>query len=364
MIKLRSKNVTASMVKDRFVSVGFLVLLLVPLIIAIVNLGKNDRSLASENRNKEAWPKSDLLTSNFTAYTAQVNRFMSDHVGFREWFLELHAKSRYRLLNRTVSDKATIGLDGWLYYSENDALKNVNALADFGDIEAMQWLRPLQDYQTRVERNGGKLVVILVPEKHHVYPEFLPPQLQYSRSGRRADVIERMADASGIKIINLLDKMLAAKDQGKLYLKSDSHWTQRGAYVAYKELIKQLRLQNIKAPFAPWHEMQRMDSIRGSGDLADLLNLNDYFEESYERFIPVHKQSEYIEPSNRPSMLLLGDSFSARLHDFLPNSFAGALFIHHRFRSLPTNVLEVRKPDIVIIEVIERSLGTPFIIVE
>ena len=290
---------------------------------------------------------------------------MSDHIGLRESLLNLHAKFQYRILNKAISNKAAIAKNGWLFYSERDALKNPNELPPFGETEGAAWLKPMLDYQRFIERHGGKLVVVLVPEKHHVYSEYLPSRYQYARGGRRADVIESLADRSGVTVINLLNSMLAEKDFGKLYLKSDSHWTQRGAYIAYRELITKLQLQDKNVPFNSWDKVEKLPSVRGSGDLAALLNLSDEFEEEYERYIPVHKQQGVIiDAANQPSLLLVGDSFSARLNDFLPSSFAGIYFVHHNFRSLPTDVVAKRKPDIVIVEIIDRALGAPFKVVE
>lgn len=358
--QIRSK-ITKNTLVHRIVSVGFLSLLLVPLGFGILEFVSDDASLAGENRNKEVWPEISLLKTDFTGYTAQVNRFMSDHIGLRDLLLNLHAKFQYRILNKAISDKAVIAKNGWLFYSERDALKNPTELASFGEEEAAAWLKPMLDYQHLIERHGGKLVVVLVPEKHHVYSEYLPSRYQYTREGRRADVIESLAKLSDITVINLLDSILAEKDFGKLYLKSDSHWTQRGAYIAYRELISKLQQQNKNIPFNSWDKLEKMEPVRGSGDLATLLNLSDEFKEEYERYIPVHKQRGVnINTAIQPSLLLVGDSFSARLNDFLPSSFTGIYFVHHNFRSLPTDVVAKRKPDIVVIEIIDRALGVPF----
>ncbi|MBL4671779.1 MAG: hypothetical protein JKX81_05930 [Arenicella sp.] len=354
-------KVTKNTLVHRVVSVGFLTLLLIPLGLGIIELGSDDSSLAGENRNKEVWPEISLLKTDVTRYTAQINRFMSDHVGLRDTLINLHAKFQYRLLNKAISDKAVIAKNGWLFYSERDALKNPSEQPTFGEREGAAWLEPMLDYQRFIERRGGKLVVVLVPEKHHVYSEYLPSSYQYTRDGRRADVIERLAKRSGLTVINLLNSMLAEKGFGKLYLKSDSHWTQRGAYIAYRELITTLQQRNENLPFNSWDKLEKMESVRGSGDLAALLNLSDEFEEEYERYIPVHKQQGVnIDTANRPSLLLVGDSFSARLNDFLPSSFVGTFFVHHNFRSLPTDVVAKRRPDIVVIEIIDRALGAPF----
>lgn len=361
MNKLLSKNTLV----HRCVCFGFLSLLLIPFAIGILKLEADNTSLSGENRSKEVWPEITLLKSDFTRYTAQVNRFINDHVGLREPLLKLHAKFQYRILNKAVSDKAIIAQNGWLFYAEHNVLNNASESSIFGEQEAIAWLAPMLDYQRFIELNGGKLIVVLVPEKHHVYSEYLPNSYQYTREGRRADVVERVANTSGIAVINLLDPMLAAKDVGKLYLKSDSHWTQRGAYVGYRELIKELQKDTPNVPFNSWSKLKKTASIREAGDLAALLNLSDEFEEDYERHIPVHKQQGVvIESSNRPSLLLIGDSFSARLHDFLPSSFIGILFVHHHFSSLPTAVVAKRKPEIVVVEIIERALGRPFVISE
>lgn len=348
----------------RCVCFGFLILLLLPSIVGLLELGSDKPSLVNEKRNKEVWPKTGLLMSEPTRYTAQVNRFMNDHVGLRETLLKLHAKFQYRLLNRAISDKAVIGKNGWLFYSERDVLKSADLRPSFGKPEAAKWLAPLIDYQRIIEGHGGKLVVVLVPEKHHVYPEYLPSSYRYTRNGRRADVIENMAASTGVKVINLLDPMLAEKSSGKLYLKSDSHWTQRGAYVAYRELVKELQLDKPTLPFNSWEKLKEIEPVRGSGDLAALLNLRHEFEEEYERHIPVHKQEGIDLDTPRLSLLLIGDSFSARLHDFLPSSFIGTLFVHHRFATLPTSVVSKRTPDIVVVEIIERALGEPLVITE
>lgn len=83
---------------------------------------------------------------------------------------------------------------------------------------------------------GAKIVYLLVPNPMNIYPETVPEE--YVRSAADTSLTRQfteIAEACGSDVIDLTDIFLEHRDdEYKLYFKTDSHWTQYGAYLGYR----------------------------------------------------------------------------------------------------------------------------------
>lgn len=90
--------------------------------------------------------------------------------------------------------------------------------------------------------HGAKIVYLLIPNPMNIYPETVPKE--YVRSTAETSLTKQfteIAESCGADVIDLTDLFMEHKnDEYKLFFKTDSHWTQYGAYWGYKAFCEYL----------------------------------------------------------------------------------------------------------------------------
>ena len=138
---------------------------------------------------------------------------------------------KYRLFgegNRGV----LVGRDGWLFTAEEFEPRAAPALR-IG-------LQEVREAKAALDRLGVNLVIALVPAKARIYPERLGRYaLPGKLGGRYRELLGRLADL-GIPAPDLLGPLLAGKQGGQVFLRTDTHWTPLGAQIAAKVLAPEV----------------------------------------------------------------------------------------------------------------------------
>jgi len=170
----------------------------------------------------------------------------------------------------------------------------------------------------------------------------------------------------------------------RIYHKTDTHWNDEGAFIAYRQIAEQLarRDPSIKvlsrADFEP-----RIIESRRAGDLARMLGVDDRFEEERTILAPrrprrarqvwpgelISKKAEAygwsqertprvmeVRDVSLPRLVAVHDSFLIQIIPFLSEHFSRSVYLSHTFEP---EVIAAEKPDIVIDEVVERILSQP-----
>lgn len=179
---------------------------------------------------------------------------------------------------------------------------------------------------------------------------------------------------SPVQILDLRPALLEAKKHQQIYLKTDSHWNDYGAFIAYRVLLDAIKQALPGRKFVPQTLAQfvAVNATR-SGDLAQDLDL--YFEYHEEAKLLV-RDDLYADPDrlkalfthpytdgpnpNAPRLLMYNDSFAASLMQFLAPNFSRADYEWNPLtRAIdPAPTIE-KKPDVVVNEFVERKLHEP-----
>ena len=345
----------------RLVCLVFCCLLVLPGGLHLYHHVKGQQIVVSDNRKLADWPAAELLQTSVVEYTQQLSLHLQDHVGLREQALQLYAKARYRVLGLAASSKVVIGQQGWLFFAGERAPRFATKAPTMTLQQADQWLTVVAEVKQAVEAYGGTFLTVIVPDKARVYPEYLPKSTNSEHAVRAADTLAARARQLDFPLVDLHQALLAEKHRGLLYFKSDTHWQHAGAFVAYREILKQLNAQGRSAPTIGWHELETVGSVGMAGDLAKMLNLQDEFREQIDVVKRPSKSAATAEQSVvlKPTLLLVGDSFSAHMKEFLPVSFTEIRFKHHAFGKIPLAYIKQQQADVVVFEMIERALTNP-----
>ncbi|WP_201584129.1 acyltransferase family protein [Psychrobacter jeotgali] len=268
------------------------------------------------------------------------------------------------------------GQDNWLYLGNS---------YDKG-VEKLQLVEPPKAEKTdgvadnmaaivsAADKTGTKVAFIMGPNKSSIYPEFLPEALVPSETKYSSFFLDKLKIIPNLVVYDPTADLLKAKEkEGLLYWKTDTHWNDKGAFIAYSGLAEALSLPTPQVTFTPGdvHE----------GDLIGISKLEDFpldasdswrvdWQEqpiSQEQEVP----NEHDSPFGNPTIVttqnaltdkyvwVVGDSFSQSLKPYLNATFKEVYYVGHWSEKLEDLAKELnkvsRKPDIIIIERVERS---------
>jgi hypothetical protein len=144
------------------------------------------------------------------------------------------------------------GRNGWLFYRQGFAYEirpwpkqNIAVISELNNI--------LREY-------GIRLIVVPVPDKSDVYPEFLNLGDPSIISIQREKFLKGM-NKNKVNTIDLLPIFHATKYQDPLYFKYDSHWNQRGIVTAAKSIAKELT--KLEPDLPKIFDLQTKDTFGG-----------------------------------------------------------------------------------------------------
>ncbi len=184
------------------------------------------------------WVVASVITLFRGAHEYEVQASLKDYTNGKaasyteDWFKEHliwepHATGfwgalRYSLFN-TGNKGVLIGEEGWLYTREEYELPKT-ALAE---LEKKQhYIRTTKDY---LAKQGSQLLVVMLPSKARIYPEYLPHPIPKAKAATYETFINTLKQHN-VSLLDASHVLLEAKEAGTItFLKTDTHWTPEGA---------------------------------------------------------------------------------------------------------------------------------------
>lgn len=353
-----------------------------------IGVQSEEAFLKFDQRPRSEAVKFDWDRTRLREFFSSLERFVSDRLPFRERLLGAKARVNLAFGKLLNSGVVVLGKEGWLFFGNSvgqgiDQYRGLLTLDGGGLSQIQNYFTAIQE---AVAQAGIPLVVAIAPEKHSIYPEFLP--LGLSNKGHSpADQI--MDGPSGAQILDLRTVLLDAKATSPhpLYYKTDSHWNEFGAYLAYRAIME--RLPGF-APVEPGVGDFPSPPVVGKGDLAvkaggdlefsdSLTHIRrDFFGGSLQvenlrngtvsalPAIEMVRVSEFpslkiSSPRNTGSILLIGDSFLENISRFFNNSFGTVVYQSYGdFGEFGLSTLIERfRPQAVVFLMAERNLILP-----
>ena len=167
-------------------------------------------------------------------------------------------------------------------------------------------------------------------------------------------------------MLDLREVLNAGGADRQLYYRTDSHWNQDGAFVAYREIARELSREFPAVTVPRPEEFAITRRARRGGDLAKMMAMIDEWPDTEVRYVPrgaaARKTStgmfwtstfESGRARGLPRIMLVQDSFGIQLAPLLAQR-ASYLYCSGRRRDL--RAVERERPDVVVHEVVERYL--------
>ena len=183
---------------------------------------------ALENRvlsQKVLWDK-DLLKSGILA--ERVERYVQDQFPLRDVFINLKSDVQV-VLGKEENNGVYLGKDDYLF----EKAKEYDEKVLQGNIDAVN------DLYVRI---GEKLSVLLVPPSSMVNKDKLPSFADTDKENAQFKYIRKELKAENKADLHYL--FLMHQHEG-VYFRTDHHWTQYGAFLAYGELMNSFSMEAV-----------------------------------------------------------------------------------------------------------------------
>jgi len=290
----------------------------------------------------------------------------TEHFGLKDDLFRLYKNIKTKTFHDPVlPDRVVKGLDGWFFLGNH----NNNLLNDhFGNnpisnSDRYVITKKIEAIRTQLQQRGIALILMVPPNKHTIYGEYLPFQL----SQHPTVVSQLKSHFKATLDVDLLDvskTLLTHKDQHQLYYRTNTHWTDIGAFYGYQELMKSIQQQiSFPLPLVNLNDYEQITMPIENADITKMIQLN-----TDEQVVYLHKKSpekatfvnsdasliHFRNSTGKLKLLMYKDSFANALIPFLNESFEKTWYTTD-YR-INYDFIDQIKPDIVVIEIVERNL--------
>ena len=226
------------------------------------------------------------------------------------------------------------------------------------------------------------LYLLIVPRQSDYFDFDMPDKKKYTENPAD-EVIEYIKTNTKLKTIYPTHQMAEANKETPVFFKTDHHWTKKGAYVGYREAIKEIQKDYKDVKLLDENSLEKYSDKRVSEWWDQKFNRGQTFRQmklpklyakkvldtpyiyyKNPEFQNLEKiDSEYIinerdvqfkySKGAKERIMVVGDSFGCNFFEFLPYSFRESLYIYNNPRGFTFKnykpIIEKYKPDIILI---------------
>ncbi len=352
--------------------------LLVPMLTLLLGI-EPPLVVVPENRDPADAPRLAGFLANPAGCVSRLASGFAERFPLRQTLIRSGNRLRLAVFGESPVPGVIIGQQGWLYYSLEQALDDYLNLMNLPRTLQDDMVRVLTERRDRLAAQGIAFYVLVPPDKHTAYPEFLPPYVRRLRPLSRLDILKDRLAQAGIAVIDVRDELARAKSVRRTYWKTDTHWNGWGAFTAAQALVETLRARFPRISPLRESDFDVVETVVSGGDLAGMLLMPDLFPETNIRLVPKNPEGRgrpavfgaprpYADPADHPEramvvaetgdtalprILFFRDSFASAMIPFLVGRFQSAVFLWtHAYHP---EIVAAERPDAVVLEVIERQ---------
>ncbi len=297
-----------------------------------------------ERRNLSSLPEQILFNNQDT------EKYIADHIPFREKILDYYFQTGFGHDFGTA--KVLIGQNGWLFQNAFENSYNIHNIKSYQNKlllskkDLQKIISNLKIIQKWCDDHNIKLYIIFPPDKHRIYARFMPT---YILRDNRPSLVKRVAamipkEITVVPIEDLLTIQALKKPEQYLYYKTESHWSERGAFTAYQELIKFIQrdfpdvnaltesdfdisfIHNVYSPYINGaNAIYTNGNLHIDGTPVNNKNIYEHFVPKTNKEITINRKNQF-QSSNYPNgtpynVYIIGDSYTTYIHSFLSATF-------------------------------------------
>jgi alginate O-acetyltransferase complex protein AlgJ len=336
-------------------------------------LGSDGADAVAENRTFAPFPALSPSLADVRTFLPRLDAWFADHFAFRSTLVRWYGISRYFWLGVSPSSAVAPSRDGWLFYVEDGGLEDFTNENLLTEHELQRWRDTIVRAQKWCRARGISFAFTIAPDKGSIYPELFPQTARrVSRLSRTDQIMTAITDTGAA--IDVRQALMDGKRHVRLFQKTDTHWNQRGAYIAYRTIIDRLRLQVPAIP--PPRELSDFNLVTRhvmGMDLAGMMGLKRVLGEEDLRLVPKQPRTYVVrepkwniveagEPrivteipgSTLPRAVIFRDSFMSALAPYLSEHFSRVVYVWRN--DFAVDDIEAEHPDVVLQELVSRHI--------
>ena len=354
---------------DAFLLTIFFSMLFIPMI-GTSNALKSVR----ENRVLAGKPELKDLFKEKSDYGRRYENYFNDHFGGRVSLLKLHDDLRNKL-------SCIIRANGAIYFKENgwEFLTPLVPNMEYNPTTIQSIVSNLSQLNQFCRQNGIRLYVLEVPRKENVYKEFLINKYGFDEKAltnvlQAQETIRNEVRKHHIPYVYLYKALHDAAKRDFVFFKCSQHWTDWGAFVGYRVLMKEVHRDFPDMPIASLNDYKKSQNwlqrdtywrayalpghfykFFNDRDLALLSERSFYNYYDYKNddkiVVNVSKFTKnFIYPDGKYKVMLIGTSQNENFLQFLPYSATQTRYIRLNMAPIKAadqfKILKLYKKDI------------------
>ncbi len=373
-------------------------ILLFLIIIFLPSIGlfqKTDEEYIKKNLNRMPYQFPELkLTEPEKTDFSGIEKWYADKATAITTLSKTWQDFNYYLGVNTKLNDVVFGKNGWFFAGNFIGDTNLHHVDLYTgkEVPNPEDLRLFVNSLKRMNEIASKynipFIVLVAPDAIEIYSEYLPSYVKKKSHTSMFDQASQVLPAENINFIDVRPALLQAKKENNLdlYLRGDPHWNYLGAYIAYKELAKNvaskygihLKSQNLKFEndktkigfFAALLQRDDMWSTKATPDLSGLnilmlgRDINGVtkemgpFDGNQNIVIQTAPYENFnLLSENRDSCLLICDSYSEAWGVYFHNDFYDTIRIHASNKNYNlSRLIEMYHPKMIVFELTSRSL--------
>ncbi|MCR4881479.1 MAG: hypothetical protein K6A44_05965 [bacterium] len=369
-----------------------IVLLLIFFILLCIPASHIQKAQKTKRENRYLAPKTSLIKQKKLNlnFGTEFNNWFNDRFNLRSKMIALNTIINCTLNanycgNKTVTfyKKGNLLYRNGYYFGLTKPQKNEQEIL-------AAYASNLNTLQKFCDDNGIKLYFLVIPRQSDFFNYPLADKRNYEPDFAE-EIVDYLKANTKTNIIYPKEALKIANKQTPVYFKTDHHWTKKGAYVGYNELMRQVKKDFPSVPILEESSLEKYYDNRVSehwgkefnnGQTFKQLGLPKsyakkildtpylYYKNPYEEklqiggnFAPIPEIGKHDEQDNlfycpdglNKKVMIIGNSFAANLVEFLPYSFKYTARYYDNYRYMNFEVYEdvfkEYKPDILILNV-------------
>jgi len=325
-----------------------------------------------DNRRPAPLPDPPTTIDRLDKFRDKFIKYIDDNFGLRAELVRLNV-----LVNSWIGVSSVpgllIGKDSWFFLKTDFAsLDQFRGLNRFTDRELDAWIDAADGYRRWLEAQGIAFMVVVAPNQQTVYPEHMPDYATRVWPETRLDQLSRRLRErqSPVTWIDLRASLWAARGRGRLYNKYEGHWNALGAFVGYSAMMQPIGKMFPGASTLTIDDFT-IGSTKSRWNIPPLMETFPILSQKRPSHVtatelvatvnnqPVNKVTTDI--AGGPDVMVYGDSFAEPfLMTYFNQSFRSAMFVPTNHSPFPVDLIAKHRPNLVIVELVERYLARPF----
>ena len=328
----------------------------------------------TENRQLASFPS--LSINKLVNFPKGFDNFWNDNAPFRNFIIRQYNNLNYYILKNNSFNDVVVGKKDdnglqWLFYnkvSDEDPLSYATGTREYSKQEKETIIAGIKQNTNKAQEKNIELYYFLAPNKSSIYKEYLPDNVNIiNQDEPTLKMVDDVIKQGNIdNLINCYKELSEEKQDNYTYLCTDTHWNDYGAYLGVKKIVE--TIDNDYDYIFENVEIKDEGLYYYPGDLYNYLNIDSYSgvteqKISIDNFLTeakIKKQEEEnitIYTNEKPiinkTIMIIGDSFRERMIPYLSKIYSKVVEFHrHDYKEA---MIEKYKPDIVILEYVERA---------